>query len=137
MRQYDALQEIISQQGACVRGTCALHYTPTLSIPLPTLSTIFPTSHALSHPPSQDANRYTATSRAVYFILLGGIALIINAVVTSSAPLPPLCFYGITFSPPTVLISARNAMLSEHACDVLCNSMRCHVIACDVLCNSM
>ena len=64
--------------------------------------------------PSQDTNRYTASSRAIYFVLLGSVALIINAVNTGPGPLPPLCVYGITFSPTSVLISARNAMLSEH-----------------------
>lgn len=60
----------------------------------------------------QGVNHTTALSRAIYFILVGTLALIINAAL-ENLMFDPLCVYGFDINSRNVLSFVRDGLLSE------------------------
>ena len=68
-------------------------------------------THTYTHT-HQGQNHITALSRAVYFIVVGTLALIINAAL-ENLEFAPLCLYGLDINNRDVLATVRDALLSE------------------------
>ena len=66
----------------------------------------------LSHLLFQGLNHTTALSRAIYFILVGTLALIINAAL-ENLQFDSLCVYGFDINSRNVLVFVRDGLLSE------------------------
>ena len=60
----------------------------------------------------QGLNHTTALSRAIYFILVGTLALILNTAL-ENLQFDPLCVYGFDINNRDVLIFVKDGLLSE------------------------
>ena len=60
----------------------------------------------------QGLNHTTALSRAIYFILVGTLALILNTAL-ENLQFDPLCVYGFDINNRNVLIFVKDGLLSE------------------------
>ena len=68
--------------------------------------------HSSIPPSSQGQNHITALSRAVYFILVGSLALVLTAFLDRGG-FSPLLVYGFNINSESVLMFVRNGFLSE------------------------
>lgn len=60
--------------------------------------------------PSPGQNRINAMSRAIYFIFIGVLGLILDAAINSNDDFSPLCVYGFNLNSRSVLLFVRNGL---------------------------
>ena len=57
-------------------------------------------------------------SRAIYFIFIGVLGLILDAAININDDFSPLCVYGFNLNSRSVLLFVRNGLFSEYICNI-------------------